>query len=77
MEWYHFMFLLISTVAFLIMRVMQEAIIEQKGQIDKLHLECENYLQLLAKENIIPEIIVEGKIKQMNKKYGEVKLRIK
>ncbi len=57
--------------------VLQEENEKQKQQLDKLHLECENYLQLLAKENIIPEIIVEGKIKQMNNKYGEIKLKIK
>lgn len=71
------MILVIAAVAFSIMLIMQNEINKYQEQIDKLHLECENYLQILSKENIIPEIIVEGKIKQMNKKYGEVKLNIK
>ena len=75
MEW--LIAMLIIFVAAYMMCSILEVILEQKVQIDKLHLECENYLQLLAKENIIPEIIVEGKIKQMNQKYGEIKLRIK
>lgn len=71
------MILVIAAVAFSIMLIMQNEINKYQEQIDKLHLECENYLQILSKEDIIPEIIVEGKIKQMNKKYGEVKLNIK
>ena len=66
--------IIVLAIAISVLQIETET---QKSQIDKLHLECENYLQLLAKENIIPEIIVEGKIKQMNKKYGEIKLRIK
>lgn len=66
--------IIVLAIAISVLQIETET---QKGQIDELHLECENYLQLLAKENIIPEIIVEGKIKQMNKKYGEIKLRIK
>lgn len=69
--------LLIAAVAFLIMRVMQEEINEQKQQIDKLHYENENYLKILSNADILPEEKVKQKIKQMNDKYGEVKLRIK
>lgn len=69
--------LLIAALAFLIMRIMQEEINEQKQQIDKLHYENENYLRLLSQEDILPEEKVKEKIQQMNEKYGEVKLKIK
>lgn len=77
MEWYYLIILLLATTVFWIIYDMQQEIAEHKDQIDKLHLECENYLQLLSRENIIPEIITEEKVKQMNKKYGEIKLKIK
>lgn len=69
--------LLIVAVAFLIMRVMQEEINEQKQQIDKLHYENENYLKILSDMDVLPKDKANQKIKQMNEKYGEVKLRIK
>ncbi len=69
--------LLIATVAFLIMRVMQEEINEQKQQIDKLHYENENYLKILSDMDVLPKDKAYQKIKQMNEKYDEVKLRIK
>lgn len=69
--------LLIAAVAFLIMRVMQEEINEQKQQIDKLHYENENYLKILSDMDVLPKDKANQKIKQMNEKYGEVKLRIK
>ena len=69
--------LLIVAVAFSIMLIMQEEINEQKHQIDKLHYENENYLKILSNADILPEEKVKQKIKQMNDKYGEVKLRIK
>lgn len=77
MEWYYLMILLIAAVAFLIMRVMQEEINEQKQQIDKLHYENENYLKILSDMDVLPKDKANQKIKQMNEKYGEVKLRIK
>lgn len=49
----------------------------QKSQIDKLHFECENYLKVLAEVGAIPEELLKQKIKQMNQKYGEIKLKIK
>jgi len=69
--------LLIVALAFLIMRVMQEEINEQKQQIDKLHYENENYLKILSDMDVLPKDKANQKIKQMNEKYGEVKLRIK
>jgi len=69
--------LLIAASAFLIMRVMQEEINEQKQQIDKLHYENENYLKILSDMDVLPKDKANQKIKQMNEKYGEVKLRIK
>lgn len=69
--------LLIAAVAFLIMRVMQEEINEQKQQIDKLHYENENYLKILSDMDVLPKDKANQKIKQMNEKYGEVKLKIK
>ena len=77
MEWYYLMILLIAALAFLIMRVMQEEINEQKQQIDKLHYENENYLKILSDMDVLPKDKANQKIKQMNEKYGEVKLRIK
>lgn len=69
--------LLIAAAAFSIMLVMQEEIKEQQHQIDKLHYENENYLKILSNADILPEEKVKQKIKQMNDKYGKVKLRIK
>lgn len=70
-------FILLIAAAFSIMLVMQEEIKEQQHQIDKLHYENENYLKILSNADILPEEKVKQKIKQMNDKYGEVKLRIK
>ena len=69
--------LLIAASAFSIMLIMQEEIKEQQHQIDKLHYENENYLKILSNADILPEEKAKQKIKQMNDKYGEVKLRIK
>lgn len=69
--------LLIASSAFSIMLIMQKEINEQQESIDKLHLECENYLKVLAQVGAIPEELLNQKIRQMNKKYGEVKLNIK
>ena len=57
--------------------VLQEENEKQQKQIDTLHLECEGYLQILVNENIIPATIATNKIKQMNNKYNEIKLKIK
>ena len=38
--------LLIASSAFSIMLIMQNEINKYQEQIDKLHLECENYLQI-------------------------------
>ena len=75
MEW-----LIAMLVIFVLLALIcsaAEVIENQKEQINKLHLECESYLQTLSKSDIIPATVVEDKIKQMNKKYGEVKLNIK
>ena len=69
--------LLIAASAFSIMLVMQEEIKEQQHQIDKLHYENENYLKILSDMDVLPKDKANQKIKQMNDKYGEVKLRIK
>ena len=69
--------LLIVALAFLIMRVMQEEINEQKQKIEKLNYENENYLKILSDMDVLPKDKANQKIKKMNEKYGEVKLRIK
>lgn len=69
--------LLIAAISFFIIADMGKTINQQKEQINKLHLECESYLQTLSKSDIIPATVVENKINQMNKEYGEIKLRIK
>ncbi len=69
--------LLIAASAFSIMLIMQKEINEQQESIDKLHFECENYLKVLAQVGAIPEELLKQKIKEMNNKYGKVKLNIK
>lgn len=69
--------LLIAASAFSIMLIMQKEINEQQESIDKLHFECENYLMTLAQVGAIPEELLKQKIRQMNNKYGKVKLNIK
>lgn len=71
------MILVIAAVAFSIMLIMEKEINEQQESIDKLHFECENYLMVLAQVGAISEELLKQKIRQMNNKYGEVKLNIK
>ncbi len=77
MEWYYLMILLIAAVGFGIIYEMQKEINMQEKQIDKLHYENENYLKILSDMDVLPKDKANQKIKQMNEKYGEVKLRIK
>ena len=74
MEWLIAMLVIFTLLALICSSA--KIIKEQKEQINKLHLECESYLQTLSKSDIIPVTVAEEKIKQMNQKYGEIKLRI-
>ena len=74
MEW---LIILVIFVMIYVICCLAELIKQQEEQIDTLHLECESYLQTLVNENLIPHNIAESKIKQMNDKYGQIKLRIK
>lgn len=66
--------IIVLAIAISVLQIETET---QKSQIDKLHFECENYLKVLAEVGAIPEELLKQKIKQMNQKYGEIKLKIK